>query len=374
MPDATPLLELPYILPAQAQKHVTHNEAIARLDALTQLAVEDRTRTVPPDTPPEGARHIVAAGATAAWDGQDGKVAVLVNGGWVFLAPRPGWRAYVVAEAAMLVYDGAQWANPPRDLDNLPGVGIATTSDTVNRLAVAAQASLFSHDGAGHQLKVNKAASGDTASLLFQSAWSGRAEMGLAGNDDFTIKVSPDGTTWQEVLRLDASAGTAGGSAVQQSADDTTPGRLMRADWGYGPGNLLGPVAQAGGQPTGAVIERASNANGTYVRFADGTQICTHTADLGAITAAGTGTWADPYRTASAFDWTYPAAFAQAPCVAVHGVPTGPVAGDPLRRTCCAATGMPTTTELPGIGLVRLGAAANADDFTAILFATGRWV
>ena len=373
MSDATPLLELPYILPAQAQKHVTHNEAIARLDALTQLAVEDRTRSTPPDTPDEGARHIVAAGATAAWDGQDGKVAVVVNGGWIFLAPRPGWSAYVVAETAIVVFDGAQWAEPPRDFDNLPGLGIATTSDAVNRLAVAAEASLFSHDGAGHRIKVNKASAADTASLLFQSGWSGRAEMGLAGSDDFTVKISPDGAGWQEALRLDAGSGAVSGISVQQGADDTTPGRLMRADWGYGPGNLLGTVTQAGGQPTGAVIEHASNADGSYVRFADGTQLCTHAVDLGSITAAGAGTWADPYRTAPAIGWTYPATFVAAPVITGHGAPTGAVAGDPLRRMCNMATGTPTTTDLPDIGLVRLGAAPDADDFTLFLCATGRW-
>ena len=46
----TPNLSLPYILPGQAQKHVTHNEAITALDAITQLAVLDRTRTAPPET------------------------------------------------------------------------------------------------------------------------------------------------------------------------------------------------------------------------------------------------------------------------------------------------------------------------------------
>lgn len=69
----------------------------------------------------------------------------------------------------------------------------------------------------------------------------------------------------------------------------------MRADYGYSPGNLLGTVSQSGGAPTGAVIERGSNANGEYVRFADGTQICTNR-----FTTSGTSTDV----------WTYPAAFA----------------------------------------------------------------
>lgn len=373
MTDATPHLDLPYILPAQAQKHVTHNEAIARLDALTQLAVADRDRTVPPTDAAEGACYIVALGATAQWDGQDGKVALLLNGGWVFLTPRAGWMAYVVAETALRMFDGAQWVEPPRDLDNLPGLGIATASDAVNRLAVAAQASLFTHAGAGHQIKINKSATGDTASVLFQTGWSGRAEMGITGTDDFTIKLSPDGAIWHEALRLDAATGAVSGTAVQQSVDDITPGRLMRADWGYGSGNLLGTVAQADGLPTGAVIERGSTATGDYLRLADGTQICTHGVSLGAITAAGSGTWADPYRTDPGLDWVFPAAFAAPPVVVAQGVPSGNVAGDPLRRLCSPAMGTPDTAALPGIALIRQGTAVDADDFTVMLCATGRW-
>lgn len=58
-------LDLPFIMPSQAQKHVTHNEALLVLDALLHCAVEDRTRGEPPAAPAEGQRHIVAAGATA---------------------------------------------------------------------------------------------------------------------------------------------------------------------------------------------------------------------------------------------------------------------------------------------------------------------
>ncbi|WP_444430004.1 DUF2793 domain-containing protein [Rhodobacter capsulatus] len=60
MADQTPLLGLPLILPSQAQKHVTHNEALSLLDAIVQLAVLDRVRTAPPASPQTGDRHIVA--------------------------------------------------------------------------------------------------------------------------------------------------------------------------------------------------------------------------------------------------------------------------------------------------------------------------
>ncbi len=61
--------------------------------------------------------------------------------------------------------------------------------------------------GGGHQLKLNKAAESDTASLLFQSGWEGRAEFGLTGSDDVAIKVSPDGSTWHTSLTLDRNNG-----------------------------------------------------------------------------------------------------------------------------------------------------------------------
>ena len=60
MPDTSPNLALPYLLPAQAQKHVTHNEALQRLDAVTQLVVEAFGATTPPGSP-----HTVTLTATA---------------------------------------------------------------------------------------------------------------------------------------------------------------------------------------------------------------------------------------------------------------------------------------------------------------------
>ena len=60
MADISPHLLLPFILAAQAQKHVTHNEAIRLLDAIVQLSVLDRDLTVPPASPVDGDRYIVA--------------------------------------------------------------------------------------------------------------------------------------------------------------------------------------------------------------------------------------------------------------------------------------------------------------------------
>ena len=102
-------LQLPYLAAAQAQKHVTHNEALRLLDALVQLSVLDRTRTAPPASPADGDRHIVATGATGLWAGWDDSVAAWIDGAWMRLLPRPGWCAWVEDEAALVIRTGTDW-------------------------------------------------------------------------------------------------------------------------------------------------------------------------------------------------------------------------------------------------------------------------
>ena len=109
MSDTSTQLLLPYLLAAQAQKHITVNEALRLLDGLVQLAVLDRHLTVPPASPADGARYIVASGATGAWAGWDLNVAYHVDGAWMRLVPRPGWQAWVIDEASFLAWNGSAW-------------------------------------------------------------------------------------------------------------------------------------------------------------------------------------------------------------------------------------------------------------------------
>jgi len=237
MPDSSARIDLPYLMPAQAQKHVTHNEALLRLDAVTQLSVEAFGAETPPATPAEGETHALGTTPTGVWAGQAGKLAYWDGMAWLFIAPGTGWRAWGRAEGDLRVWQDGGWQAAVTRTDLL---GIGTEADAVNALAVAGPASLFTHAGAGHQIKVNKAAAADTASLLFQTGWSGRAEMGLTGSDDFAVKVSADGSIWTEALRIAAATGvpalpngaeidgTLTGTAVQASASDATAGRLLR--------------------------------------------------------------------------------------------------------------------------------------------------
>ena len=204
----TPMLGLPLLSAAQAQKHVTHNEALLKLDALIHLSVISRSLAAPPAAA-DGDRYLVAASPSGAWAGQQGLLALAQGGGWVFITPRKGWRLWVESESKLLAFDGTLWREPftITDLANIARLGVNATADDVNRLAISSAASLFNHAGSDHRLKLNKNAAGDTASLLYQTNWSGRAEMGLTGSEDFRINVSGDGAAWKTALVIDRASG-----------------------------------------------------------------------------------------------------------------------------------------------------------------------
>ncbi|MEM9733856.1 MAG: DUF2793 domain-containing protein [Pseudomonadota bacterium] len=213
MSEQTPNLDLPYIMAGQAQKHVTHNEAIRTLDAVVQISVSSRAMAEPDANPAEGDRYLVPAGATGDFSGQDHALAAYQDEGWIFRQPQNGWLAWVEDENLLAVFDGTAWSVASSDGTATDQLGINATADTTNRLTVKSDGVLLTHDdvtpGNGDMRQsLNKASPGNTTSVLFQSAYSGRAEMGLAGQDDFSIKVSADGGTWTEALRVDGAIGT----------------------------------------------------------------------------------------------------------------------------------------------------------------------
>ena len=358
MSDTSTHLGLPYLLAAQAQKHVTHNEALRLLDAMVQLSVLDRTRTTPPASPADGDRHLVASGATGIWAGWDLNVAFWVDSVWMRLVPRPGWLVWIAAEQVFIVWNGSAWdpVGVPQDVSDaifslvndadptkkavfslsgittgttrtftLPNtsselailagtqtftgnktfsgtltasgtvtvsaasasIGTATTTatygmgtgatttgvtktvnlgtggasgsttvvnigsatagaggttvvntptvtfanavtqvgmpqanltaqllglggataDSYNRVSVNTPALLFNNAGAGVEATVNKAAAGNDAAFAFKTGFSVRALIGLLGNDDFSFKVSPDGSAFFDALKIDRTNG-----------------------------------------------------------------------------------------------------------------------------------------------------------------------
>jgi hypothetical protein len=320
MPDTTHLA-LPLMEAAQAQKHVTHNEA---LDGLVQLSVKSRVLATPPATPADGDRYLLPASATGIWVGHAGQLAISLAGAWRYTTATEGWTIWVDDEDVQLVFNGAAWvantsggagtpggtsgqiqfnnagalggvtmsgdvtlntstgaavisngavsnvktalmpANtikgnssaasasssdlsagqvnamlptftssgasaakglvpaPPStagstrflredaswsELQNLPSLGVNTTADATNKLSVNSSALLFNHAGNGVQVKLNKNLPTDTASFLFQTGFSGCAEIGTTGDNDFHFKVSGNGSTFSESIIITGNSG-----------------------------------------------------------------------------------------------------------------------------------------------------------------------
>ncbi|WP_371345284.1 DUF2793 domain-containing protein [Ancylobacter sp. IITR112] len=202
MSETTPLLALPLLAAAQAQKHVTHNEALLRLDAAVQLAVLDRTRALPPAAPLPGDRHLVASGAGDAFAGHEGEIA-LYDSGWHFLAPRAGWRAYVVAEGVTLLFDGSVW----REALVLAPSGAAAT------LRVA-------------EAEVNLAGAFAVSTLVIPSraiclAVASRTVAAVTGATSYEVGISGETAKFGGLLGIAAGAGNIGVIGPQAFYADT---------------------------------------------------------------------------------------------------------------------------------------------------------
>jgi len=222
MSDATTHLGLPLIAAWQAQKHVTHNEALAVLDALVQLACLDKDLTAPPTSPAEGDRYLVVASMpTGAWVGRSGQVVRFTDGVWVGLVPSTGWLAYLADEKLVYAFDGRAWA--PITSGSGDRIGINTSADATNRLAVKSDAALFAWDdvtpGTGDmRITLNKKEAARDAGFVFQTGGSIRALFGTLGGGGFVLKTSPDGSTFVTALAAAAATGI-----VSFAASPTAP-------------------------------------------------------------------------------------------------------------------------------------------------------
>jgi hypothetical protein len=98
-----------------------------------------------------------------------------------------------------------KWTIVDQATSNLGAVGVGTAADPNNPLSVYGSSALF--NGANFNFTVNKAAAANTASILFEDNFSGRAQIGLVGDDNFHFKVSSNGSTWLEALNITAASG-----------------------------------------------------------------------------------------------------------------------------------------------------------------------
>lgn len=109
MTDATPRLQLPFLSLGQAQKEVTHNEALSRLDICVQAVVEDE-QSVPPEAPEIGQCWLVGANAQGAWIGNEDTIAQWTEGGWRFVTPFDGFSIWVRASGLRWNRESGVWS------------------------------------------------------------------------------------------------------------------------------------------------------------------------------------------------------------------------------------------------------------------------
>jgi hypothetical protein len=213
--DKTGRYELPLLMPSQAQKHVTHNEALTLLDTLVHPAIKTFGNSAPPPGVQVDDAFFVGPSATGDWFGQSGKIAVFTDMGWRFIAVQEGMTALDRNNSQYVMFNGLAW-EPLADhlaISSLPNLGINTPADNGNKLTVRSNAALLNAiDSAGGgtgdiRLTLNKEAIADTGSLVFQTGFSGRAEFGLTGDDDFHVKVSPNGSSWNEAITVSKTTG-----------------------------------------------------------------------------------------------------------------------------------------------------------------------
>ena len=216
--DFSARLALPYLAAGQMQKHVTLNEALTRLDALTATAVVSRTTAAQPSGVADGALYILPAGATgAAWNGRAaGALMRFEAGGWTEVPAPDGLIGLVLDTQSVVVRDAGEWrplGGFLGEVQNLTRLGVGTSADAGNPVAVKAGKMLFTAleveaGGDGDlRMTLNKQGAADVLSLLFQSGWGGRAELGLVGDDDFSLKVSADGGGWSRAFVVDRATG-----------------------------------------------------------------------------------------------------------------------------------------------------------------------
>lgn len=108
MPNVTDRYALPLLQTGQAQKDVTHNDAIGAIDNLLHLAVE-ATVASRPVAPVAGQCWIIAPAATGVWAGHDGHIAAFTSAGWSELLPRDGCLAWDKEAGVFAVFQNGSW-------------------------------------------------------------------------------------------------------------------------------------------------------------------------------------------------------------------------------------------------------------------------
>lgn len=107
---STARLALPMLFAGQAQKEMTHNEALTALDIAVQASVVEIHAEIPPVDPEPGQCWILGEAPEGAWTGHEFALAAWTDGGWRFVNAREGMRAFVTEVNEFAVFSSGSWA------------------------------------------------------------------------------------------------------------------------------------------------------------------------------------------------------------------------------------------------------------------------
>ena len=110
MTDLTDRLALPLLATGQAQKELTHNEAITRLSFATQASVVAIAPSTVPSAPSPGQCWVVGASAAGAWAGKDAQLACWTANGWRFIVPFDGFTVWSIADGKYASFTSFAWS------------------------------------------------------------------------------------------------------------------------------------------------------------------------------------------------------------------------------------------------------------------------
>lgn len=287
----------------------------------------------------------------------------LTNGSAVVTGTGTGWQTALITGG--VVYPQAAGGNP------LPVKSVDSNVQITAAIAWTGATGTFSYAIARqddvNQVLRNAQALSTYLTRLDNDALSALASLEPAVNKlpYFSGDATADLTTLSEFARtiLDDANGatvyqTLGQVPVAQIRNDLSPDKAFRR------GNIVGSVAQISGVPTGAMIESGANANGSYVRFANGTQMCWRASGGATISEQAGGVFVNG-PALGPFPWA--AAFSAPP----HEFITSHKLAAPLSHSWSAPTSRPTATETSGVQMFR--SSASTDAFYVEFFAIGRW-
>lgn len=229
----TPHLGMTLVEQSQAQKEVTVNMALMRIDALLNSSALDKDLSTPPAEPEEGDVYIVGAGATGDWAGKEKSIAYFEQI-WRFITPNEGLMLWVQDEDAFYVFDGSDWG---LSSSGGGGGGEANTGQNANGDAGGvfkhkSSASLvFNNIVAGSNVTVTGGGAGG-GDIVISSSGGGGGAANLDGLGDVTITSATEGDVlvydntagaWENRALALADISDAGALAGQSSVDN--------ADW-----------------------------------------------------------------------------------------------------------------------------------------------